>query len=199
MAILEQQDSPRPQVMITSVGSEIYHLDPNGVRYMADRDWRERVSRGWERAALQAVLTAVPGLVPQGPLEQRTHKLSYFGDSGTARRVRARLDAAGLAATIIHSHGRYLDVLPPAASKGTAVDHVRALYGLSERDVFVAGDSGNDVEMLRARRQAIIVANFSDDLASHAALAHSYVASATHARGVIEGVAHFRKMPAHVV
>ncbi|KQP58649.1 HAD-IIB family hydrolase [Methylobacterium sp. Leaf112] len=199
MAILEQQASPRPQVMITSVGSEIYHLDPNGVSYTADRTWRDVVSRGWDRARVHAALAEVAGLVPQGPLEQRTHKLSYFGDVATARQVQARLDTDGLAATIIHSHGRYLDVLPPAASKGTAVDRVRALYGLAEADVFVAGDSGNDVEMLRARRQAIIVANFSDDLASHAALAHSYVARATHARGVIEGVAHFRKSPAHAI
>ena len=199
MAILEQQATPRPQVMITSVGSEIYHLDANGVSYTADRPWREEVSRGWHRAALKALLATVRDLIPQGPLEQRTHKLSYFGDAAMARRVRARLDAAGLPAFIIHSHGRYLDILPPAASKGTAVDRVRALYGLSERDVFVAGDSGNDVEMLRARRQAIIVANFSDDLANHAALSHSYVASATHARGVIEGVTHFRKTAVHVV
>ncbi|SFG55311.1 HAD-IIB family hydrolase [Methylobacterium gossipiicola] len=197
MAILEQQASPRPQVMITSVGSEIYHLDANGVSYGADTAWRAVVSRDWDRAGVKAVLSGVPGLTPQGPLEQRTHKLSYFGDAALAQTARATLDAAGLAASIIHSHGRYLDVLPPAASKGTAVDHVRALYGLSEGDVFVAGDSGNDVEMLRARRQAIIVANFSDDLASHAALGHSYVARASHARGIIEGVAHFRMLPAH--
>jgi len=197
MAILEQQASPRPQVMITSVGSEIYHLDANGVRYRADAAWRAVVSRDWNRARVRAALSGLPGLVPQGPLEQRPHKLSYFGDAALAQAARAALDAAGLPASIIHSHGRYLDVLPPAASKGTAVDHVRALYGLSEGDVFVAGDSGNDVEMLRARRQAIIVANFSDDLASHAALRHSYVARASHARGVIEGVAHFRKTLAH--
>ncbi|KQT84262.1 HAD-IIB family hydrolase [Methylobacterium sp. Leaf466] len=198
MAILEQQASPRPQVMITSVGSEIYHLDPNGVSYSVDRPWREAVSRGWDRTAVRAALSDLPDLVAQGPLEQRTHKLSYFGDADTVRRVRARLDAAGLPASLIHSHGRYLDVLPPLASKGTAVDHVRTLYGLGEGNVFVAGDSGNDVEMLRAGRQAIIVANFSDDLASHAALGHSYVARASHARGVIEGVAHFRKTLAHV-
>jgi sucrose-phosphate synthase len=99
---------------------------------------------------------------------------------------------------VIHSHGRYLDVLPAAASKGSAVDHVRALYGLPERAVFVAGDSGNDVEMLRARTQAIIVGNYSDGLATNAALAHSYVARASHARGIIEGVLHFRRLSADV-
>ncbi len=60
--------------------------------------------------------------------------------------------------------------------------------------MFVAGDSGNDIEMLGARVQAIIVANYSDDLASHAALKHSYVSRRTHARGIIEGVSHFRRM-----
>ena len=198
MAVLEQQASPRPQVMITSVGSEIYHLDANGVTYTADAAWRRTIEPGWDRPAVQAALAGLSGLSPQGPLEQRALKLSYFGDPAAARRVRACLAQAGLAARVIHSHGRYLDVLPESASKGTAVDHVRALYDLPEHAVFVAGDSGNDIEMLGARVQAIIVANYSDDLASHAALKHSYVARRTHARGIIEGVSHFRRMLAVV-
>ncbi|WP_232628713.1 HAD-IIB family hydrolase [Methylobacterium sp. Leaf118] len=197
MAVLEQQDSPRPQVMITSVGSEIYHLDANGVTYTADAPWRAAVSDGWDREGIDAALRRLDGLVPQGPLEQRSHKRSFFGDGDTAQQVRDRLGQAGLTANVIHSHGRYLDVLPAAASKGAAVDHVRALYGLPEQAVFVAGDSGNDFEMLRDRVQAIIVANHSDGLATHAALAHSYVARASHARGIIEGVLHFRRALAY--
>ncbi|MEE7505747.1 HAD-IIB family hydrolase [Methylobacterium mesophilicum] len=198
MAVLEQQASPRPQVMITSVGSEIYHLDVNGVTYTADAAWRRVIEAGWDRAAVQATLVGMGGLHNQGALEQRALKLSYFGDAAAARQVRLRLAQAGFAARVIHSHGRYLDVLPEAASKGTAVDHVRALYGLPEHAVFVAGDSGNDIEMLGARVQAIIVANYSDDLASNAALKHTYVARRTHARGIIEGVSHFRRMLADV-
>ncbi len=197
MAVLEQQDSPRPQVMITSVGSEIHHLDENGVTYTADSAWRAAILPGWEREAIRAALVGLADLAPQGPLEQRALKLSYFGGAAAAAQVRARLGQAGLRASVIHSHGRYLDVLPERASKGSAVDHVRALYRLPERAVFVAGDSGNDVEMLRARVQAIIVANYSDGLAAHAALQHSYVARASHARGIIEGVGHFRRMFAH--
>ncbi|MGX7703216.1 HAD-IIB family hydrolase [Methylobacterium sp. Gmos1] len=199
MAVLEQQDSPRPQVMITSVGSEIYHLDANGVTYTADAAWRGAIAAGWEREQLRAALAGLDGLEIQGPLEQRAFKLSYFGDAAAAQAVRARLAGMGLRASVIHSHGRYLDVLPERASKGTAVDHVRALYGLPERALFVAGDSGNDVEMLRARAQSIIVANYSDDLAGHAALRHSYVARASHARGIIEGVGHFRRAHAQPV
>ncbi|WP_062112846.1 HAD-IIB family hydrolase [Aureimonas sp. AU40] len=194
MSILEQRDAPRPQVMITSVGSEVYHLDANGTTYTADPDWRAIVQRGWNRGAVLRALKGLPGLVPQAALEQRAFKLSYFsdGDREVTSRVRARLEAAGLRCSVIHSHGRYLDILPVRASKGTAVEFVRQRYGLPENAVFVAGDSGNDIEMLRTIPQAIIVANFSDDLASLPALSHSYVAQATHARGVIEGVLHFR-------
>ena len=46
--------------------------------------------------------------------------------------------------------------------------------------------------MLGIMPQSIIVANYSDDLAGLPALAHAYVAQGTHARGIIEGVAHFR-------
>ncbi|MDP4023006.1 HAD-IIB family hydrolase [Methylobacterium sp. NEAU 140] len=198
MAVLEQQASPRPQVMITSVGSEIYHLDANGVTYTGDAAWGRAIAVDWDRPAVHGALRGLDGLAPQGPLEQRALKLSYFGDAAAAQRVRERLDEAGIPARVIHSHGRYLDVLPAAASKGTAVDHVRTLYDLPERAVFVAGDSGNDIEMLRARVQAIIVANYSDDLASDASLKHSYVARRTHARGVIEGVSHFRRRLADV-
>jgi len=195
MAILEQQNAPRPQVMITSVGSEIYHLQSDGTTYRADADWRAVVSRGWDRAAVHAALAGFEGLVPQAPLEQRSHKLSYFsdGDRETGARVRARLEACGLRCSVIHSHGRYLDVLPIRASKGTAVAFVQAHYGLASDAVFVAGDSGNDIEMLRTIPQAIIVANFSDDLASLPGLQHSYVAREKYARGIIEGVDHFRR------
>ncbi|RYF97785.1 MAG: glycosyltransferase, partial [Caulobacteraceae bacterium] len=62
MAILEQQNAPRPQVMITSVGSEIYHLDANGTTYSQDREWRGIVSRDWNRDAARAALSNVTGI-----------------------------------------------------------------------------------------------------------------------------------------
>ncbi|MGE7368767.1 HAD-IIB family hydrolase [Neorhizobium sp. NPDC001467] len=195
MAILEQQDVPRPEVMITSVGSEIYHLSRNGVSYEYDREWAERIAANWDRAAIEKVLRKVGFLSPQAPLEQRDFKLSYFSDGspGVVPRLTDLLEKSGLRASVIHSHRRYLDILPLQASKGTAVDYVRRRFGLPENMVFVAGDSGNDIEMLQAIPQSIIVANYSDGLASLPALRHSYIATETHAAGIIEGVLHFRK------
>nr|WP_298415635.1 HAD-IIB family hydrolase [uncultured Halomonas sp.] len=193
--ILSMEGTPYPEVMITSVGSEIYFLADNGTTYQRDDTWSKIIAEGWRRQAIIEILAQVPGLTPQSPLEQRRFKLSYLTEGLTSlnERIRTLLQDQGLACTVIHSHGRYLDILPALASKGAAVEHVRQHYGLPKERVFVAGDSGNDVEMLRAMPCSIIVANFSDKLVSHPALTHAYLAKSSYARGVIEGVTHFRK------
>ncbi|MEE2951277.1 MAG: HAD-IIB family hydrolase [Pseudomonadota bacterium] len=194
LSILEQQDAPNPEIIISSVGSEIYWLDENGLTYRRDEAWSRTIARGWQRRALAEVLDGFEAMVPQGALEQREFKLSYLaeGDRSIVPRLRAYLKSKGLAASIIHSHGRYLDILPVAASKGAAIAHLKRRLKLADENVFAAGDSGNDIEMLRSVPQSIIVANYSDGLANRADLAHSYVAQNRHALGIIEGVKHFR-------
>ncbi len=195
MAVLGQHDAPRPEILITSVGSEIYYRTLDRAVYDRDTEWDGIIAAGWDREAVAALIGRHAGLTPQSPLEQRRFKLSYFadGDMAAAERVRALLAEHGHSCSIIQSHGRYLDILPHAASKGTAVEHVRRRLGLEPRQVIVAGDSGNDIEMLRSSRHAIIVGNYSDGLATRVDLAHGYVAIGHHARGVIEGVSYFRR------
>lgn len=194
LSILAQHRVSPPMVMITSVGSEIYHRTHGNV-YLRDDDWSSIIDMGWDREAIAEILATMPGIQPQSPLEQRRYKLSYFtgGHGDAAERVRDRLSGAGFNASVIQSHNRYLDILPLAASKGTAVDYVRQRLNLRPDQVIVAGDSGNDVEMLRACPHAIIVGNYSDGLADRPELAHSYVAKRGYAFGIMEGVAHFRR------
>ena len=193
LSILAQQNAPLPDIVIASVGSEIYHRRPGGI-YRRDAEWDRIVASGWDRDATRDAIAALGDIAPQGALEQRRFKLSYLvhDDPEATTRLRALLDAKGLNATIIQSHGRYLDVLPLAASKGTAVEHVRRALGLDTQAVIVAGDSGNDVEMLRSAPNAIIVGNHSDGLAERVDLSRCYVAHAHHAHGILEGVEHFR-------
>ncbi|WP_227370572.1 HAD-IIB family hydrolase [Halomonas sp. M20] len=195
LAILSMEGTPYPEVLITSVGSEVYFLADNATTYQRDNTWRTIIAEGWRRQEIVELLAQLPELTPQSPLEQRDFKLSYLteGQPSLNERIRSLLQAQGLACTVIHSHGRYLDILPALASKGAAVEHVRQHYGLAREAIFVAGDSGNDVEMLQAMPCSIIVANFSDRLVSHPGLTHAYLAKSSYARGVIEGVTHFRK------
>lgn len=198
LSILEQAGIHYPQLIISSVGSEIHYLDANGVTYRQDREWSEWIDRRWQQEAIQQALRDFPGLTPQGTLEQRRHKLSYFsdGDPGLVTRVHAHLRKQGLAGTVIHSHGRYVDILPVDASKGLAVEHVRKRLRIDREALYVAGDSGNDLDMLRSVPCSIVVANHSDGLLEAPGMTHVYAASAAHALGIIEGVKHFQRRQA---
>lgn len=191
--VLEQAGIARPRCLITSVGSEIHHLGPDGITYEPDRAWQARCASGWRRDAIAARLAERDDIRPQSPLEQRPYKLGYFAadDAGIAERIRLDLAARGLAASVVHSHGRYVDVMPAGVAKGSAVSHLRRLWGLSAERVVVAGDSGNDIDMLRAVRCAIIVGNARPELVRCTDLAHAYRARAGYGQGVVEGVEHY--------
>ncbi|MCS2610408.1 HAD-IIB family hydrolase [Halomonas dongshanensis] len=198
LSILEQAGIAYPRVIIASVGAEVYYRQADGVTYRQDTAWSAHLDSRWQREAIQRALSEITELTPQGSLEQRHHKLSYFsdGDSALPDRLKAVLTARGLKANVIHSHGRYLDVLPLDASKGLAVDYLRAQWGIASEALYVAGDSGNDLDMLRAAPCSIVVANYSDDLLDAPGMAHAYCTQAAHAQGVIEGVEHFRQQHA---
>ena len=197
--VLEHAGAPLPSLMIVAVGSEIYHRDLNGPGYTLDADWAAHIAHDWDRQATDDIAITTPGLRRQPTLEQRAWKLSYFvdtsqGDAHAARCVatlRKRLADAGLRANVVHSHGEYVDVLPPRANKGLAVAFTARKLGINERDVFVSGDSGNDIDMLSRAANPVIVANHRDGIVSLPHLAHAYVAEASHAGGIMEGVEHF--------
>ncbi|WP_353225931.1 HAD-IIB family hydrolase [Salinisphaera hydrothermalis] len=191
--VLEQAGIRRPRCLITSVGSEIYHLADDGTTYRRDHGWSHRLAANWPRADIAACVADVPGVLAQSPLEQRRFKLSYLtgDDPAIATAVRRHLRCEGLKASVIHSHGCYLDVLPQGVSKGAAVARLRDRYGLPPEQVIVAGDSGNDAEMLRLSQQSIIVANAEAELIAYPGLTHAYRARAGHGRGVVEGMQYF--------
>ncbi len=198
LAILGQSDATFPDILIASTGSEIYWLDPNRATYHRDTDWEKRISQGWDRDTVFALLAERGGLEPQPVLEQRPRKLSYFTDGSveTLHRVRDLLAEAGHACSVIQSHKLYLDILPLGVSKAAAISHVSQFLGLGRDDVVVAGDSANDVEMLRSAPQAVLVANHADGLGDLPDLSHSYIARRRFARGVMEGVEHFHALRA---
>ena len=193
-SILAREGAPHPAFIIGSVGTEIYRYDSAARRYRFDTDWERRIAAGWRRDAIRDLIAEQGDLRRQGPLEQHRLKLSYFIDDqrDAAAAITDLLSRHGFNAQVIGSHGRYLDILPAGASKGSAVAYMRETLGLAEDAVIVAGDSGNDVEMLASSPKAIIVGNCSDGLDRLPQLRHGYRAKATHAAGILEGIAHFQ-------
>jgi 5-amino-6-(5-phospho-D-ribitylamino)uracil phosphatase len=57
-----------------------------------------------------------------------------------------------------------IDILPPNASKGTGVEKLAALNGLSAQNVMTIGDNFNDLEMLQFAGTAVVMGNADPSL-----------------------------------
>jgi len=190
VAVLEKHRIPRPDVLITSVGAEIHY----GPDLAPDGSWSRHLDYRWNPERLREVLDGVAGLSPQEDECQRRHKISYYVDDPDRpdRRAIVRLlRNEGLHATVIHSHGRFLDLLPVHASKGKAVRYLAARWGLPMDRVVTVGDSGNDEEMLTGDACAVVVGNHSDELAPLRGRPRIRFVRGRYARGVLEGLEHY--------
>jgi sucrose-phosphate synthase len=188
--VLSEWEIPTPQVLITSVGSSIHY----GRKMIRDRGWEKHIRYGWRPEPLREVMSQVPGLKLQGPEGQGPFKISFDIDPKKmppVPRILARLRKAGLRANLVHSHGAYLDVLPIRASKGRALRYFCLHWGIPPERCLVAGDSGNDVEMLTGRTLGVVVGNRDPELDSLRGRPQIYFADGRHAWGIIEGIRHY--------
>ncbi|MEE4211387.1 MAG: HAD-IIB family hydrolase, partial [Parvularcula sp.] len=191
-AILAAEGVPNPDVIISGVGTAIHWYDREGRCFVEDEAWKNELARDWNHQRVHEVAKTLD-LRPQALLEQKVGKASFFKGELSTDRIRAAFSKEGLAVEIIASHNRYLDILPRGGGKQAAVIHAAARLGLTQSKVVVAGDSGNDRSMLVACPNPVIVGNWSDGLGEDPALSHAYIASGTHAAGVLEGVRYFQK------
>ena len=202
--VLRDWDAPRPDVMITSVGSEIYYAregtraeaaDIGAYDLVTDERWLRHIDHGWDRARVFEAAMAFGGLTPQPATTQRRFKVSFFArdEDGFVAGLRRHLRAWGLQVNVIYSHGEFLDILPARASKGHALEYLRARLRLPSGTTIAAGDSGNDDLLLRAASHPVLVANYSAELDAVARLDRTYVASFPHAAGVLEGIAAYHQ------
>jgi sucrose-phosphate synthase len=105
--------------------------------------------------------------------------------------IKQHLHQHHLHAQVIYSHDEFLDILPVRASKGHAIRYLAYKWGLPLTRFLVAGDSGNDIEMLSGDTMAVVVGNHSHELASLKGQQKIYFAQAHYAHGILEGMAHY--------
>lgn len=190
-AILAAEGVPSPTVIISSVGTQIHWLDPLRQCFVEDLAWKKQIGDGWDQAEITRIGMEA-GLKPQSLLEQKPGKASFFLGNIWPQQIQAAYALASAAVEIVVSHDRYVDILPAGFGKGPAVSHAASTLGIEQRKVVVAGDSGNDLSMLKSAPMPIVVGNWSDGLGNDPDLRHAYVAKASHAAGVLEGVRHYQ-------
>lgn len=190
IAVLKKSKVPMPDILITSVGAEIHY----GHNLEEDTDWSRHIHYKWAPDKIRELMEQYPGVMPQHGEDQRRHKVSFYVDTAKAPRIREivrEIRRRKIAAKTIFSRGQYLDFLPQRASKGLAVWYVANKWGIPMDHVLVAGDSGNDEEMLTMNVLGVVVGNYAPELENLRGNAKIYFASKPFALGILEGIDYF--------
>lgn len=188
--ILKEWNIPIPNLLITDVGGSIFY----GPTLREDQGWLRHISHRWNPDAIKEEMKKIKGLKPQPKEGQGLHKISYFVDPGKTpgmREITKTLRRAGLYAKVIYSHKAYLDIVPIRASKGMAIRYFAVKWGIPIENFLVAGDSGNDEDMLTGNTLAVVVGNHSQELNKLRGKPQIYFADGHHAWGIIEAIEHY--------
>ena len=186
VAILKENKLPHPEVIISSVGAEIYY----GKRRHLDKGWETHISARWNRAKIVDLLKNIDFLEYQEEDTQRRFKISYNMDNKKDRLaiIHNLLLKNKCHYNLIYSHDQYLDILPYRASKGKAIRYLSYKWEIPLKNIMVCGDSGNDEEMLRGEPLAVVVGNYSRELSTLKGARHVYFAKKSFAAGILEGI-----------
>jgi len=191
LAELKRHGIPHPDVLITSLGTEIHYAP----RLAHDEYWNEHIDYLWRPATVRRVLSEFPGLEPQ-PKDAQTHfKISYYYDPDRPpdiEELTSLLRSRDVTANLIQSFGKFLDVIPSRASKGRALRYVAQRWGIPLERILVAGGSGADEDMMRGNTLAVVVANrHGEELSQLADLERIYFAGQPYALGILEAADHY--------
>ncbi|HEY9625167.1 MAG TPA: sucrose-phosphate phosphatase [Crinalium sp.] len=185
-----------PDALITGVGTAIYHDLDNE----PDSTWSELLMENWDRDRAAVIAAQFAELTPQPESEQGRFKASYYLSEADAEQVlpqlKANLHNEGLQFSLIYSGGKDLDILPHNANKGLAMTFLREQWQFGATQTVACGDSGNDRALFdMGDEHGIIVGNAMPELLEwhyDNPSPRRYLAKATYAAGILEGLTHFK-------
>jgi sucrose-phosphate synthase len=189
--VIDEYDLPQPHIIISSAGSEIFYMPD----FSPDKGWENHIAYQWKRDQLEKLLTGLPKLTLQEKAAQQDFKLSYYVDKSFTQEdlnsIYKFLFDNKLRAKILLTENKFLDVLPFRASKGNAVRFLSNKWRTPVEKFVTAGNSGNDIDMLKGKVKGIVVANYSPELDALKESRDIYFAKKDLSEGVLEGISFY--------
>lgn len=191
LMIMRRYGIPQPDVLITSVGTQIFYAP----QLTADLAWVQHIDFMWQPAKVRRALSVLPGLKLQPKNQQGRFKISYYIDPKEApdlEEINSLLHQNELSVNCFLSFGQYLDIVPVRASKGFALRFFADQWGIPLEHILAAGGSGTDEDMILGNTLAAVVANRHDEELSHLSdIEPIYFAKQSFARGILEAIEHY--------
>jgi sucrose-phosphate synthase len=192
LRIMKQYGIPQPDVLITSLGTEIHYAP----RLTADYAWVRHIDHLWNRNAVLRIFADLPGIKLQPRTEQSRFKISYYIDPEQApglEEINILLHQHEQTVSVFMSFGQFLDIVPVRASKGFALRWFADQWGIPLEHILVAGGSGADEDMMRGNTMAVVVANrHHEELSALTDVERIYFAKQPYAAGILEAIEHYR-------
>ena len=191
LKVLEQHTIVKPQLLIASVGTEIYY----GEKLIKDDSWTRRIGyKSWEPEKIKAALEDMPGLKLQNEEYQTKFKISYIIDTSILKKksaIKKVLRTNKIKARVIFSRDCFLDIIPLRSGEGLALRHVSFKWGIPLDKILIAGNSGNDETMLKGETLGVVVGNYSKELEKLKSFPRVYFAQKEYVQGLIEGIKYY--------
>lgn len=165
--ILHKEQTLSEQRISVSVGVRIVQEAQRcGISVSVYRGWDWLIERDdpWseqESAITGTVPVSVPLVETMRQWQEGAHKLLCMGTAQQIDAVTAVLAAQQLPVQLVRSKDTYLEILPPLAEKGVALQAMCRKLGIPVRQSMAMGDHDNDCGMLRAAGLGVAMGNGS--------------------------------------
>ncbi|HLP25157.1 MAG TPA: HAD-IIB family hydrolase, partial [Acidobacteriota bacterium] len=182
---------PPGDYWIGGVGTEVFDVRANRVL----EEFGSYLGTEWKLDAVREVVARTHGVRAQPAEFQTPFKSSWYWDNASAEQIRElkrQLIEAGVAARVVYSSSRDLDVIPRNATKGGSLEWLTRRLTVPLDQVLVAGDTGNDASMFRLPGvRGIIVENAFPELYEATVDIPIFSSRRILADGVLDGLCHF--------
>lgn len=186
-SLMLEERLPEPDLLITDVGTSIYQPE----RLQEDLHWKASMQRDWQPGKIVEIAAAYPSLKRQELPDDRRVSFTMSGELGDVNEFKGDLVNKSIAHSFIFSSNRDIDVLPQGAGKGNALKYVLDRYAMDDVQLLIAGDSGNDLDMLSLGHPSVIVGNAQPELLEMEPCENLFRATENCAGGIHEAWLHF--------
>ena len=187
ISLIEAEELPHPDVLITDVGTAIYRTP----FFVEDEEWKQQMHAQWQPYRIIERASNFPALKRQALPDNRRISFTISSNDDTVEELERSLVEECIPHKMIISSNRDVDVLPEKSGKGNALTYVIDKYALEDVQVLIAGDSGNDLDMLTLNYPAVIVGNAQPELNTIEPHPHLYRSEKNCAEGIHEAWLHF--------
>ena len=192
LTLLKQYDLPKPDILICSLGTEIYYSRELTV----SSDWSNYVDHNWNPKAIKRIMSQFNDDIKLQPeLEQSRFKISYelLSDKISYQDIVTALRQEEQTTNVFLTDNKYIDIIPARASKGLALRYVARLWEIPLENILVSAGSGSDEDMLLGgNMQNVIVRNRRHEkLSDNTAQDSIYFAEQKNALGILEAIEHY--------